>query len=278
MFMLSFDVSARSRETMRGGSTALSRQAGGTTLGILVGIVIGLAIAVVTALFVTKTTLPFVGQAAKSTEKAVATAATPPTAAVPDAPKPQVPVTAGAVPDPNKTAASRQRTAPGQPPLERREIATVTATVPPVAPDAPQQQGVVPPAGGSASAPASVRSTVIPGGSSTEGGPAPIRAATPSPPPAASGQPPAPQAAVATSERSATYLLQAGAFRGADDADAMKLRLALMGLEAQIVTADVNGTTLHRVRVGPYAGLDAMNRARARLAENGVEATVLRQR
>ena len=35
-----------------------------------------------------------------------------------------------------------------------------------------------------------------------------------------------------------TYLLQAGAFRGAEDADAMKLRLALMGLEAQIVTAD----------------------------------------
>jgi cell division protein FtsN len=32
------------------------------------------------------------------------------------------------------------------------------------------------------------------------------------------------------------------------------------------------------VRVGPYEGLDAMNRARARLAENGVEATVLRQR
>ena len=58
----------------------------------------------------------------------------------------------------------------------------------------------------------------------------------------------------------------------------MKLRLALMGLEAQVVTAEISGATLYRVRVGPYAGLDAMTRARTRLAENGVEATVLRQR
>jgi cell division protein FtsN len=76
----------------------------------------------------------------------------------------------------------------------------------------------------------------------------------------------------------ASYVLQAGAFRGAADADAMKLKLALMGLEAQVVTAEVSGSPLYRVRVGPYEGLDAMNRARARLAENGVEATVLRQR
>jgi cell division protein FtsN len=92
------------------------------------------------------------------------------------------------------------------------------------------------------------------------------------------GAVPAPQAALAGTERGATYLLQAGAFRGPEDADAMKLRLALMGLEAQIVTAEVSGTTLYRVRVGPYAGLDAMTKARTRLAENGVEATVLRQR
>ena len=49
-----------------------ARQHGGTTIGILIGIVIGLAIAVVTAMFVTRTTLPFVGQAAKSAEKAAA--------------------------------------------------------------------------------------------------------------------------------------------------------------------------------------------------------------
>lgn len=283
-----YNVSARYRRTSR---SLESRQYGGTSIGILVGIVIGLAIAVVTALFVTRTTLPFVGLSAKPADKAAAAAAaanTPATAAVPDAPKPQVPVAVGDVPDPNRTAAMRQRTAPGQMPVERREIATVTAISPqpPPQPGAPPQLGVPAPSGATPNPPATVRSTVIPGSSAAGVGgstPAPIRAATPSVPAAEPGpSAPAPQAAVqpsaASAERGASYLLQAGAFRGADDADAMKLRLALMGLEAQIVTAEISGTTLYRVRVGPYAGLDAMTRARARLAENGVEASVLRQR
>ena len=76
----------------------------------------------------------------------------------------------------------------------------------------------------------------------------------------------------------ASYLLQAGAFRASSDAEAMKAKLALIGFEARILTADVNGQAMYRVRIGPYAQLDAMNRARARLAENGIEASVVRQR
>lgn len=75
-----------------------------------------------------------------------------------------------------------------------------------------------------------------------------------------------------------SYLLQAGAFRSASEADSMKARLALIGFEARVLDAQVNGQTLYRVRVGPYAQLDSMNRARARLAENGIEASVVRQR
>lgn len=74
------------------------------------------------------------------------------------------------------------------------------------------------------------------------------------------------------------YLLQAGAFRSQDDADGMRAKLALVGFEAKVVTADVNGQTLYRVRVGPYAQLEDMNRVRAKLAENGIEASVIRQR
>jgi cell division protein FtsN len=40
--------------------------------------------------------------------------------------------------------------------------------------------------------------------------------------------------------------------------------------------AEVNGVTFYRVRVGPFGQLDDMNRARTRLAENGVEASVVR--
>lgn len=75
-----------------------------------------------------------------------------------------------------------------------------------------------------------------------------------------------------------TYLLQAGAFRSQDDADGMKVKLALLGFEARILSAEVNGQTLYRVRVGPYAQLDDMNKARGKLAENGVEASVVRNR
>jgi len=58
----------------------------------------------------------------------------------------------------------------------------------------------------------------------------------------------------------------------------MKAKLALIGFEAKVLTAEVNGQTMYRVRIGPYAQLDSMNRARARLAENGIEASVVRQR
>jgi cell division protein FtsN len=74
------------------------------------------------------------------------------------------------------------------------------------------------------------------------------------------------------------YLLQAGAFRGRDEADGMRARLALLGFEARVVGAEVNGQPMYRVRVGPFAQLDDMNDARARLAENGIEASVVRQR
>lgn len=95
---------------------------------------------------------------------------------------------------------------------------------------------------------------------------APIEASTPS------------SVAPAGDAVEASYLLQAGAFRSSSEAENMKVRLALIGFEARVLDAQVNGQTLYRVRVGPYAQLDSMNRARARLAENGIEASVVRQR
>jgi cell division protein FtsN len=105
----------------------------------------------------------------------------------------------------------------------------------------------------------------------------------PAPPAGVADAPPAVPPAVAAPAVPAAgdktaYLLQAGAFRGQEDAESMKVKLALIGFEARIVSAEVNGTTFYRVRVGPYAQLDDMNRARSRLAENGIEASVVRQR
>jgi cell division protein FtsN len=72
------------------------------------------------------------------------------------------------------------------------------------------------------------------------------------------------------------YYLQAGAFGNAADAEEMKARLALLGFEAKILTAQEGGALLHRVRIGPYKSLDELNTERARLTQGGVETMLVR--
>ena len=69
--------------------------------------------------------------------------------------------------------------------------------------------------------------------------------------------------------------LQAGAFRSADDAEYMKAKLALLGFEARVMPTERTSGTLYRVRVGPYARAEDLNRARERLTENGIQPTVV---
>lgn len=74
-----------------------------------------------------------------------------------------------------------------------------------------------------------------------------------------------------------TYFLQVGAFQAAAEADNMKARLALLGLEAAIQTVDVPEKGVwHRVRIGPYSNLDDINRARTLLAQNNISASMVK--
>ena len=70
-------------------------------------------------------------------------------------------------------------------------------------------------------------------------------------------------------------MLQAGAFSNADDAESMRGRLALLGFESRVQPAERDGARIFRVRLGPYSGIENLNRARQRLIENGVEATLV---
>jgi cell division protein FtsN len=80
------------------------------------------------------------------------------------------------------------------------------------------------------------------------------------------------------SEREAFYL-QAGAFQNAPDADTLKARLALLGVEATIQTTTLPDKGVwHRVRAGPYTSIEELNRARETLKQNGVETTLIRVR
>ncbi len=72
------------------------------------------------------------------------------------------------------------------------------------------------------------------------------------------------------------YYLQAGAFRAEADAQAMQARILMMGLQSTVQPVQSNGTTLHRVRVGPFKGIDEMNRSRATLSNAKIDTTVVR--
>lgn len=88
----------------------------------------------------------------------------------------------------------------------------------------------------------------------------------------------APQAPVVdpAPEERFTYYLQAGAFREPNDAEATKAKLALMGVAANISERQSDLGTLYRVRVGPFADIETMNRTRVRLSDNGVDVAVVR--
>ena len=75
------------------------------------------------------------------------------------------------------------------------------------------------------------------------------------------------------------FLLQAGAFQNAPDADNLKARLALMGIEANIETSAVPDKGVwHRVRIGPYTSVEELNRTRDTLKQNGVQTTLIKLR
>jgi len=90
--------------------------------------------------------------------------------------------------------------------------------------------------------------------------------------PANGTTPVAPDASpIAPPPPSGTYVLQAGAFRGADDAEALKARIALTGEVARVETAQINGTTVYRVRMGPYASAGTLAAAKQALVSHGID-------
>src|SRR5690606_2151274 len=74
-----------------------------------------------------------------------------------------------------------------------------------------------------------------------------------------------------------TYVLQAGSFRGMDDADRLKAQLALLGITSHIQEVTIDDTqTWYRVRIGPYQDLNQLNSIRTRLEDNGLPSLLIR--
>jgi cell division protein FtsN len=71
-------------------------------------------------------------------------------------------------------------------------------------------------------------------------------------------------------------LVQVGAFRRYEEADRRKAELALLGYNASIQAANVNGETWHRVKIGPLSDADA-RKLRDRLKAVGMNPMLVKQ-
>lgn len=72
------------------------------------------------------------------------------------------------------------------------------------------------------------------------------------------------------------YVLQAGAFGSASDAESLKARIALLGLSARVEPAEVRGQTVYRVRMGPYRTASELAEAKRKLTGGGLPALAIR--
>ena len=88
---------------------------------------------------------------------------------------------------------------------------------------------------------------------------------------------PAKPAAKPEQETGVKYLLQAGSFSNPADADQLRAKLALAGLEARIEKVAIEGRgEFHRVRLGPYASVHELDSADSRLGKLGIKAIRLK--
>jgi len=222
----------------------LYRQRGNTLTGFIIGLIIGLGIAVAVALTITKGATPFTDKSGKLG-------------------RPADPAPADAA-DPNKPLyGNRDAARAANRAIIAKEDKPAVTAPPPVVLEKPA------PKAEAKAADADPLGKVI--ASLKE--PAERRGLSTTPPPAAA---PAAPAAPAAGEDRFTYYLQAGAFREMADAESARAKLALLGFEAAISDRNSDSGVLHRVRVGPYATVETMNKARAKLLDSGVDVAIVR--
>ena len=72
------------------------------------------------------------------------------------------------------------------------------------------------------------------------------------------------------------YLLQAGAFGASGDAETVKAKIAMLGLNARVESAQIGGKTVYRVRMGPYGSASELAEAKAKLSGGGLPAMAVK--
>lgn len=244
-----------------------SSQRGGTVLGIILGVMVGLGAALAVAIYVTKVPVPFVN---KGNSRGTGTEQDAAEAQKNKNWDPNAPLYGKNPARPNATAsgavggagAADPGAAPGAP-AAPATVPPVTAAAKPAAPaagaSAPKVAAAKPTASSpSAAAPkptsadplgdlAKAKTAAAPSAGSTAGGADPF-----------------------------IYLVQAGAFRTPEDAEAQRVKLSLLGMDAKVTEREQSGRTVFRVRVGPYNNKDDAEKTKEKLDGGGFETALVR--
>ncbi len=101
-------------------------------------------------------------------------------------------------------------------------------------------------------------------------------ASTPAPATVPAAASPTTNASAASADTGAHYLLQAGAYQASGDAEALKAKIALLGLGARVESAQIGGKTVYRVRLGPYGSARELAAAKQTLQASGLQVIALR--
>lgn len=219
---------------------AKHKSSGGSTLyGLLAGLVIGLMVAAGVAYYVVKAPMPFFDKASRTPD-------------APGAPDPRQ------APDPNAGMGGRDR-------------GTSSATTEPLAPVAGTTPSTSAPAPAGGDALGSLIATLTPTAPPASGG------ANVNPRPKAEPLPPPPSQSQTAPATGGPYFLQVGSFRVLEDAESLRARILLLGMQVEIQRAEVNGLQVNRVRVGPFARIDDMNQIRTKLGQEKIPTAVVRQ-
>lgn len=208
--------------------------------GIIIGLIIGLAIAVAAALYITKAPVPFMDKLSPNIEDILSSGGY------------GVDETVGIESDPNIGLYGGGLNT--DPPIFQGKEAQVASELGRIA--------------ATSSAPPPSSSTVPKGTKSENLDTLIAQLNEPNPKPS--------QEIPAQPKSGDAYYLQAGAFRSAKDAESIRARILLLGLNAKVQEGAYDGGTINRVRVGPFNGVDAMNQARALLGKEKIETSVVR--
>ena len=74
-----------------------------------------------------------------------------------------------------------------------------------------------------------------------------------------------------------SYFLQAGKFKSHQEAQSMRAKVLMLGLQAFVIEREEpDGRTRHRVRVGPYTELGLLTEAKKRLKRGGIRYEIVR--